>query len=299
MSRTRQIRTWKPRDGGQIDSPKLFEAWAVWISRILDRAPAFLLKPWVGIAVGALITITGRSDLEIRSAGLLLVAVWLSIDLWAWLLHKESRWRFVVGWTCTSGFLILAMAVMYWWLGGKLQEQRSDVFDGLRVANFSPPESKDDPMLTRFSVINDGHYPISGHHRIYCRINFAISNTGGMIKGIIVSQNENGLWYVPQTIPPLWTMPIKSTIWAGGDSETAQCLGLFSFDSGSRCVDMTLTLSYSLQSQPKLEQRKSFRFVANKAESGNSFYWYPEPIEDKNNYCQGTLMQRPPWPLKK
>src|SRR5271170_4245516 len=75
---------------------------------VLARIKSKLPHPLVGIVVATLIAFSGRSELTLRSYGILLIALWLAIDFWAWLLPRPSKYdmKYVFGWTFTSFLFI-------------------------------------------------------------------------------------------------------------------------------------------------------------------------------------------------
>src|SRR5258708_29809116 len=115
MARSR----WLPRHGEKIEKPWSPGPLHRTIQSYLAKVRTVLPHPVWGIVVATLLAFSGRGELLLRSLGLLLIAVWLSIDLWAWLLAKRTRWKFVMGWTATSAMLISVMGIMWWWLDGK------------------------------------------------------------------------------------------------------------------------------------------------------------------------------------
>ena len=257
--------------------------------KLFATAPPFLLKPWWAILVGLLLEYA--PSLWIRSLGLSIVSIWLSIDLWAWLLRKKTYWKFVIGWVFTSLLLITAMGIMWLWLDSILQQQRADVFDRLDFNHLSSPAYNNNPLKTKFTVTNNSRYELSSKHWMYCLVNLAVGNDGSMVIGMISAQSLDGLWFVPHKIPPLSKVPETAKIEAGGDAKTDECISAFSFKEGVKCVDVVIIVSYSLESQPLLEQRKLSRYVASKDETG-SFVWYQEPIYDKKRYCESAF--KPP-----
>jgi hypothetical protein len=130
------------------------ERLAVWS---IARVPRIFLYAPVAIVLGTLIVFSGRGELQLRSYGTLLIGVWLAVDLWAWLLKRESRWRLVVGWTATSLVMISVMGIMWWWLDGKLRDQIDETYAKLTATARMPPTN--DVYYSAFSVTNGG--PVS------------------------------------------------------------------------------------------------------------------------------------------
>jgi len=242
----------------------------------------------------ALIKISGHGELTLRSWGLLLIAIWLSVDLWAWLLPKADKYhlKFAIGWTATSVFLIGAMGIMWWLMDGKLQDQREDVLQNL-VINHRPLVGKEsDPLATLFMVTNNATFEVSGKHQLVCYLNHAVGEYG--------KSSIRNMWqtFMPDPITGqflaaysggqpeiLWgDIKIGTPISTGGDAETYEhCLSMLHFETDTDCIDLTLIFWYSLETQPLLRQEKDFRIVGKK--EGTQFDWHPQPIKSKVDYC--------------
>lgn len=239
-----------------------------WVSAQLRRIPDFLLKPVWGIMLGAAISLAGPHNLPFKSACLLAIAVWLIIDLWAYVLHKSdtSRLRIVlVGWTLTNVLLIGVMGVMYLWLAGALQEQQDDVYAKLDVLAFMPDSRS--ILRTGITVTNNGGTDINDH-RVTCWLRrVPYFPYGGLAKFGMAT-----------------TLPKKTGIKVYGDAETSYCLaGIQAMppDSHAVCADITVAVSYSLITQPATTKTKQYRFVAD----GEDFVFHKQPIEYSGDYC--------------
>lgn len=193
-----------------------------------DKAPSLLFKPWWAIIVGTLIEFTGRSSLQIRSFGLLIVGFWLSMDLWKWLLHKSTRWKFVIGWISTSIILIAVMAVMWWWMKGNLQDIREQALRNIQIDYSIPAGSANNPLGSMFTVTNNSTEVLSPRHRLACQVRQVVANNA-LITGPTVLQYKNG-WAIVGG--PLSTIPITAreesvALEPGGDAQTISCLSIF------------------------------------------------------------------------
>jgi hypothetical protein len=262
-------RQWRPRQEHKL-SPCSPGPLHHNIQKYIDKVRKLLPHPVWGIMVATLIAFSGRGELQLRSVGLLLVSIWLSIDLWSWLLGRKTQWKFVIGWAATSATLIGVMGIMYWWLDGKLQDQRDNAFQNLTAGHRLPPGVEDDPTYTMFSVINGGSFDIS-KHRIICHTTLAVGNNGtSEFRGFNIE--------VPHS---------DSVLKAGGDVSTDQCLH-YHFEQETDCADVTLVFRFSLDTQPNFEQEKLFRFIAYKGRNGN-FEWYGEPQEEPGSRCEQFL----------
>jgi hypothetical protein len=92
------------------------------------------------------------------------------------------------------------------------------------------------------------------------------------------------------------TLPGKSGLRAYGDGETSYCIaGIQSFppDTHPICADVTVTVSYTLETQLDVRNTKQFRFVAD----GEDFVYRQQPVEYPGDYCPAIRMPpQPPYP---
>lgn len=242
---------------------------------ILERVQAKLPHPVLGIVIGFLIAFAGRSELVLRSWGLLLIVAWLTVDLWAWLLPKSVRYnlKYALGCTATNAMLITMMGIMWWWMNGKLADQREDVFNQLKVEIHTPPGDGDAVVRSTATVINGGHFDI-GARQIWCKANRVEWEDGTVIEGGL----KLGMF--------MSELPLK----AGGDGQTDVCMSAIqvsnTLPSGEprrfRCGDVTVMVNYSLTTQPLIQQHKFLRFNSNR---DTNFEWRPQPEEYSGSYC--------------
>src|ERR1700759_5851245 len=94
---TKTKHRWRPRHGQPLSATTTPSRLEMWFCRLLKRLPKWLIHPAWAICLGALLSISGHDELLLRGIGLFLVAVWLSIDLWAKLLPQKRKWKFVLG----------------------------------------------------------------------------------------------------------------------------------------------------------------------------------------------------------
>jgi hypothetical protein len=283
---------WRPRHGERLPTGWPFPGRAQKVAHlVLAKIPPKLLHPVWGIVVATALAITGRSELAFHSYGLLAAILWLIVDLWAWLLENRSRWhwRFALGAGSTSALLIVVMGVMWWWLDGKLQDQREDVWKHLTAGHYVPLGSEDDPMHTMFSVTNGGSYTISRRREIVCLTNLSVGNNGTSRVESIASAFNNGRMQMGGIDAFPWDRSeATSALESGGDAETQPCLEFYEFKNGTDCADVTLVFRYSLDNQPSTAQERKFRFVAYKSKTG-AFSWYQQPVEASERYCHRYL----------
>ena len=260
--------SWRPRQGAKLSAMEAKRPAEASAKYILGEIPKVFLYPVWGIVVAAFLTFSGRGELQLRNAGLLLVWLWLAVDLWAYLIHKDwGRWKFVIGWTITHLMLIGAMGIMWWWLDGKLQGQEEDVANNLSVAMFLPVANGDiqDSLV---ALKNNGGTDI-GWYEINCYANS------------VQTVNHSGISHLGLGT----ALSYGETLTAHGDGQTQRCLAgiRFSADAGAvKCADITVFVDYSITTQPKLKERKPFRFIAARGFSS----WVPEPINSTKTFCR-------------
>lgn len=234
----------------------------------LGQAQRILPHPVVGIVIATFIAFTGRGELALRSYGILAIVVWLSVNLWAWLLPKRDKYhfRYILGWTTTNALLIGMLGIMWWWMDGKLKDQQEDVYSKLSIQASS---SGNKGELSMFSVTNNGATDI-GHHRIFCRVNFE-----GWSHGTWAANGGVDIQIVDSDVP----------LKGNGGTETTFCLATSSGPPPLLCADMTVEAIYVLETQPSNVRVKRLRFVGRY--NGNDLTWYGEPVDAHGNFCGG------------
>lgn len=273
------------------------------VMAVLGWAKKILPHPVVGIVIAFLVAFAGHNELTLRSWGMLAIVVWLSIDLWAWLLRQPNRYhmKYFIGWTTTGVMLIGMMGIMWWWLDGKLKDQLTNVSQHLEFSYINSSEASNEPMGTIFTVTNRSSYEISRKHELVCFTLSAIgTKTGSNVTLLgMASFIRNGkmlLAPAPHMPPPfsVGTYGLAdSTLKPGGDAQSDACLAWFKFDS-TECADVTIGFLYTLENQPDIEQEKSIRYVAYK-DSGGKFNWVQEPVTAYTDYCHASRPEaRPP-----
>jgi hypothetical protein len=242
---------------------------------IAARCRPYFWHPVVATLIGTFLTFAGHNILLLRSIGLFLVVVWLSVDLWIWLLHKKvgnknlllwQTGKFAIGWTGTSLLLIIAACAMWWGLNDHLGDQQDDTSNHLTAVVSIPPDGN--PSGSIFTITNGGHsdIPIQDLH---CRLNFLNYGDGRIVF------TPGDVWITSPHIPPLS---------AGGDGRSDVCLGEINIPYPLTCADVTLKFDYRIASQPSLTATKLFRFVAHNW-SGH-YAWYPQPVASQRSECE-------------
>ncbi len=264
MSLKRRLRQAKKKEAAELS------ATVHRVLAVLVQVQRKLPHPLVGIAIGTLIAFTGRSDLVLRSLGMTAIFLWLSVDFWVWLLPKPDKYKlkYAFGWTATYAMLFVVVGIMWWWLDGKLQEQREDVFQNLS-ASVKIPASLN-VFKSVVTVTNNGK-KIIGKHRLFCNIN-----------SLVVEGDEGMRGVSPTVIVPLRSS--AETIAPGGDAESDMCLN--SIDPGGKsfvCGDIVVAMLYSLETQPQITEDKQFRFVIFKGQTE----WTKDPINSQG-WCPAT-----------
>jgi hypothetical protein len=286
-------KSWRPRQGIKLT----VETPPGWIERTavkhIGKLPKIFLYGPVALIVGWLLAVSGRGELKSKSIGAALLALWLAIDLWHLLLQRNwRRWRFVFGWTGTSLLIIGWMCLVYVWINGVLQDQREDVYGSLDISEHLDPGKNQN--WTEFTLVNKSAFALSGRRQLVCYDNLAVGNSGtssirGMwlsfildtktgqpIRGVMGSGPQQTLWN---------DIPIGPRLRGGGDSETySNCANLVGFATETDCLDMTLTLWYSLDTQRDLPQHKEFRFIGTL--NSGEFEWTRRAVDLPASPCE-------------
>jgi hypothetical protein len=240
------------------------------IIKILDKVRKVLPHPVYGIVVAALIAFSGRGELLLRSIGMVLIAVWLALDLWAWLLNKapRSRWTIVCGATASGLMLIVVMVTMWWWLDGKLKDQQEDTYSKLDIQAHSSASGKSGE-LSMFSIVNGGSTNIA-NHRVYCVINF--------------EGWSHGTWG-GKGVAHVQVVDADVLLKGSGGTETTLCLSSMAGPPPLICADITIEIDYALDTQPNSMRAKELRFVG--TYNGHDLTWFGEPVGARGNFCGG------------
>lgn len=248
----------------------------VWIRTKLGRMPDWFKHPLWGVVVGALIAFSGHKQLVLRSSGLVLVAVWLSVDLWNWLLREHDGWsfRFVFGWSVTSFLLIGVMVVMWWWMNGQIHDQQDGVYNRLM---FSVEPNNSDPLRSFFFVRNGSRFEL-GKHSMKATPHLIVKTNG---TPVII---QTGAYKISFECGGF-----SDSLGGGAETQTYPCLQNISVMGGVSCVDTDITLDYTLLDQPNRPLTKTVRFVA---DAKDNFVWHPQPIESPYNFC-GSFLSKP------
>ncbi len=214
----------------------------------------------IPIIIGAATAATGHSQMLVRSAAVIICAIWLSLDVGIWIsdTNWSKFWRGITFCASASFLCCSAMGIMFLFLSSTLEDQRADTSNHLTVQIYPELEV----MNTVFSMTNGGSETI-GSHQLLCRIiTLVFKNNSGiseMISKILESNSEMN----------------------PGDSQSDACLSNFkSFPIV--CADIVVTLSYQLVNQVGIPQEKDLRFVG----YGDSFRWIPEPTSSRGTYCK-------------
>ncbi len=265
--------SWRPRNGQPLSFPPVPGRVEIWIRARLAKMPEWFKHPLWGVIVGALIAFSGRQDLLLRSFGLFLVAVWLSVDIWHWLLRRHGRWsfRFVFGWSATSSLLIGVMLVMLWWLKGQIHDQQDDVYNRL---TFSVEPNRNDPLRSFFFVRNGSGFDL-GKHSMKATPHLVVRTNG---TPVIIQTGTYKLSFE--------CGGFSDSLGGGAETQTYPCLQNISVTGGVSCVDTDITLDYTLLNQPNELLTKSVRFVA---DARDGFLWHPQPTESPYNFCASFL----------
>ena len=203
------------------------------------------------------------------SLGVLLCALWLSLEMGVWISEKWRKPYKAIGFcTFTCGWCCLAMLVMYGFLVSTLSDQRDDVFQNLNGTVTLPPSRY--VMDSSFTFRNNGKTAI-GLHQVSCKINRFYANYGD------ISIEDSRSRIVQDSQVPLEP---------GGDAQSDICLGfIFAPQSlpNPKCADITLEMFFALETQPSYVQHKEFRFIADKKDD---FTWHQQPRKMRDSPCK-------------
>jgi hypothetical protein len=61
------------------------------------------------------------------------------------------------------------------------------------------------------------------------------------------------------------------------------------------CADVTISIDYTLDTQPRILKNKPARFITRK--EGNHFVWYGEPVQGSDDPCRAVLQKMVSYPL--
>ncbi len=244
------------------------------------------------LAIGILLAATGSSAMMYRFVGLLICALWFSLDVGIWI-AKANRTEFWKHWLfCATTYLwfLFAMLAMEGILKTSLADERNDVFQNLMLQHSLISGSEDDPMRTMFTVKNNSHYDISRKHQLNCYTHLAVSMGDAEVSNI--SSRRLPVGWECGLIPRILSDSILSH---GGDGQSEDCLGWYNFEKagGTSCADVDVVFWYSLQSQPDFDQEKKFRLVAYRGKDGR-FQWLEQPVDKPGSFCEQYIPKRPP-----
>ena len=291
-------KSWRPRHGASLSVERI----PGWVERTavkhISKLPRLFLYGPVALILAWILSYSGKGEVQLKGAGAVALALWLSVDLWHYLLRRKWQWRFVTGWTGAGLLLIGAMMLMWFWLDEKLEAQRNDVWSHLAFNHFIPPGFEDDPVFTDFTVKNESGYRISTKHGITCLTNIAVGNNG-------TSLRENmSTWIMDDktmafsgVVHTFDRPPAASIIDAGGDAESDQCLRALDFKEGTDCIDVTIIFWYTLETEPDAQQEKRIRFIADKGRKGQ-FAWHQESLGTPTTHCASYYNANNPVPAE-
>lgn len=266
---------WRPRHGKSL-TPKPRNRYEEWATSILIKGPKKLFwYPVAAIVIGTALAFAGHLEVLIRSVGILLLAIWLSVDLWIVLLGSKlsqkriRRWKYVIGWTATSTLLIATMGIMYWLLSVTLEEATDDSYHNLRATVTLPASG--DPFESQFTFTNGGKHQINSY-QIKCGVN--------VLRTTPVMQFDHGF---SDSKTDIYTTRLQPD----GDAVTSLCLEAIgdtvkALHLELQCADISPYFLFTVDSWP-WGIYKPFRFSVYK--SGNSYQWESISVDDKRMHC--------------
>jgi len=227
----------------------------------LSRVQKKLPHPVVGIVIATLVAITGRGELQLRSYGLLMIAMWLSIDLWVWILAQPTRWKWIVAGSAPSIMLISVMWIMYSGLQGRLEDQQDDVYQHLEL-HVRPSSNAQNVMFT----MKNGGTTDLGPHGIACNLSIARFENSVTLEDMLLERTP------------------ESDRLVAGDAESSSCLSVSPVKFPMVCADMTVHVQYVLATQPETKRDRLFRFFGHK--DGAEFVWDQQPVNTAGRFCR-------------
>jgi hypothetical protein len=232
----------------------------------------FSPKEFVVVLTGVLLAIAGVFADDARIVYPCLVISWIAF-IYVCFIHSGSRrWRFTVGILITAIFGKLVFSVYE----RALEREQNDVYAKLSIQPIMPASRN--VLKTGIAVTNDGGTDIKDHS-VQCYLRRIVYAPYGGIANIGVET----------------TLPERPRLRAHGDGETSYCIaGIQSFppDTHPFCADITVTVSYTLETQPKVPKTKQWRFVAD----GDDFVYRRQPIEYPGDYCpESRIPPQPPF----
>jgi hypothetical protein len=243
------------------------------------------------ILIGAAAAAMGHSQMFVRSAAVVLCAVWFSIDVGIWIAEAKwpRQWKSMVFSAVSCGLCCLAMGIMYWFLMSTLEDQQNETYSRLSASMYLPPSGNIFSSLV--SVVNGGQPTIS-RKLIACYIlqldalndegtDFHMKDFGEIArpdgtKSVIVPPVGR---FDPH--PFMDSVPISG----GGEGQTDSCIPIIRPNGvHAECADVNVFFYYNLETQPEEDRLKMFRYVA-KSDEG-SLKWSQQPVDYKGSYCK-------------
>lgn len=230
----------------------------------------------IPLIIGAAIA-EGTSHMFARSLAVLLCAIWFSLDVGIWI--SETNWKkhYKQIAFCVTACLLYscALGIMLLFLRSVLADQQEEVYAQLDIE--VPKIETDNPVTTMFSVKNIGSTDIRYHH-IACLDNLIVFDPLNVVQG-------PGRSSYSKQLGPLGH---------SGEIESVPCLAMFHLGIAV-CADVTISMDYSLDTQPGILKNKQARFITRK--EGNHFVWYGEPVRGSDDPCRDVLQKLVTYPL--
>lgn len=278
---------WKPRNGRPLLAEPQRGRLEILTIKLLKKAPKIFLHPLWAILVGLCFAIaTSKNQLQFRSIGFILIAIWLAVDWWAWLLSKGVSpnnlrrwfsWKLAIGWVGTSIILLIGVAGTMWWgVSDAVDNQQQETFEKLSID--IEPQPSGDAADSVFTIRNNSRADIS-HSLVVCHVNFARYRSGLMFDKVTNRFISKPL------------LPMK----AGGDAQSESCLTSFVGGDPLVCGDVTIEFKYVITQDPGSHKSKSFRFATHA--SHGLLSWYQESKEIERSSCEPSEFSLTPEDL--
>ena len=235
----------------------------------------------VPIAIGALITTTGHSQLLLRSAGVIICGLWLSADLAAWIvgLQKSRLYKGLA--FCLTICLVAGGvgAIIYGSRNAALDDELNDAYSHLDI-EFSMPTVYTDIRSSELKVVNNGSSDLTRFTHM-CTIRELKFDNGEDLP--FAKLDKQGLGANGQFFTGMQTLN------AHGGGDTTACLGgmdwshLVSPQAHVICADVTIEAGYVLTTYPRERRWKTRRYVL-KGEP----HWTQQPEDGTGTTCSSN-----------
>jgi hypothetical protein len=273
----------RPSAGIPVDTPK-----STFVAAIDGPFKKIATHPVPPLAIGAILALAGPSSMQIKSAAIIVCALWLSIDIsiavrkQSWPQHRKA----IVFCVSTCFIFCAGMFFMYSFLKTTLDDQQRDTSLHLSGDMSLPPNGN--AYESEFTIKNGGGNRIRRKVIVCYLVKFRGVNHADVNNlGEIISPDRKKMPVVTSKAVSenfdefMDDIPIEP----GGDAQTGLCLPLIQISDPEdiSCIDVRILFSYQIENQIGLSKFKYFRYVANR--SSGYIHWVQEPFAYNGSYC--------------